>query len=65
MADTLRNTFTQAREAGRAAFVGFITAGYPTLDNTVEIMLGMQRGGTDIIELGVPFTDPLAGTAMS
>ena len=34
--------------------------GYPSLDETVDVMIGMERGGTDIIELGVPFTDPQA-----
>lgn len=38
----------------------FITAGYPTIDDTVPILLGMQAGGADIIELGVPFSDPVA-----
>lgn len=38
----------------------FVTAGYPTADDTVPILLAMQRGGADIIELGVPFSDPIA-----
>lgn len=38
----------------------FITAGYPTPEDTVPIMLAMQEGGADIIELGVPFSDPMA-----
>lgn len=37
-----------------------MTAGYPTADDTVSIMLAMQEGGADIIELGVPFSDPVA-----
>jgi len=40
--------------------VTFVTAGYPTADDTVPILLAMQRGGADIIELGVPFSDPIA-----
>jgi len=44
----------------RPAFVGFITAGFPAMDDTVELMMSMQRGGVDIIELGVPFSDPIA-----
>ncbi|KAI9889719.1 MAG: tryptophan synthetase [Vezdaea aestivalis] len=35
-------------------------AGYPTLQDTVDVMLGLQRGGADVIELGLPFTDPIA-----
>ena len=45
---------------GVAAIVTFVTAGYPTIDDTVPILLGMQAGGVDIIELGVPFSDPIA-----
>lgn len=38
----------------------FITAGYPDLDSTVELILGFEENGADIIELGMPFSDPLA-----
>lgn len=41
----------------------FITAGYPTIADTVPLMLQMEKGGANIIELGVPFTDPLADGA--
>ena len=40
--------------------VTYVTAGFPTPSETPDIMLGMQNGGADIIELGVPFTDPIA-----
>ena len=40
-----------------------ITAGYPTAADTVELMLAMQAGGTSVIELGVPYTDPQADGA--
>ncbi|KAL1510979.1 hypothetical protein AB1Y20_005804 [Prymnesium parvum] len=60
MATEMVATFAKAKAEGRAAFVGFVTAGYPTFAETVPIMHAMQAGGTDIIELGVPFTDPLA-----
>jgi len=40
--------------------VTFITAGYPNLHDTVPILLAMQEGGADIIELGIPFSDPIA-----
>ena len=40
--------------------VTFITAGYPRKDDTIPILLAMQAGGADIIELGVPFSDPIA-----
>jgi len=61
--ETLSKAFSEAAAANRAAFVGFVTAGYPSRDQTVETLLAMQEGGTDVIELGVPFTDPLADGA--
>ncbi len=59
----LDEAFTKAKSEGRAAFVGFVTAGYPTKGDTVEVMLAMQEGGTSVIELGVPYTDPQADGA--
>jgi tryptophan synthase len=41
-------------------FVTFVTAGFPGKDDTVPILLAMQAGGADVIELGVPFSDPIA-----
>jgi tryptophan synthase alpha chain len=38
----------------------FITAGYPDLDSTVDLILGFEKSGADLIELGMPFSDPLA-----
>lgn len=38
----------------------FITAGYPTIEDTVDLILGYEKNGADIIELGMPFSDPLA-----
>ena len=46
--------------ADETAFVGFVTAGDPTVEHTVKAMHALVRGGTDIIELGVPFSDPEA-----
>jgi tryptophan synthase len=60
----LDSSFAEAKAAGRANFVGFITAGYPTAADTVELMLAMQAGGTGVIELGVPYTDPQADGAV-
>jgi tryptophan synthase len=61
--EALKQAFSTASAANRAAFVGFVTAGYPSRDMTVDTLLAMQEGGTDVIELGVPFTDPLADGA--
>jgi tryptophan synthase alpha chain len=52
--------FARCRSEGRTAFVAFLTAGDPTLDRTVEAALQLEAGGADVLELGVPFTDPLA-----
>lgn len=63
MSQRLRETFARARQEGRTLFVAYITAGYPSPAETVPILLAMQEGGADVIELGVPFTDPLADGA--
>jgi tryptophan synthase alpha chain len=52
--------FARLRRDGKKAFVGFVTAGDPSLDRTVDVALDLERGGVDILELGVPFSDPLA-----
>lgn len=52
--------FTKLRAENRAAFVTFITAGDPNHDVSLEILKGMPAAGADIIELGMPFTDPSA-----
>lgn len=52
--------FKELRQKNRIAFVSYITAGDPTLDTTVDIALQLEESGADIIELGVPFSDPMA-----
>lgn len=50
-----------ARQAeGRKAFIAYLTGGDPTPQHTVSLVLALERAGTDIIELGVPFSDPIA-----
>ncbi|EGD82890.1 TrpB [Salpingoeca rosetta] len=60
MATAIRRVFENNRKHGRAVFVAFITAGFPTIDATVPCMKALQDAGADIIELGLPFSDPLA-----
>jgi tryptophan synthase alpha chain len=52
--------FAQLRAEGRKGFLAFVTAGDPSLERTVEVALELERGGADVLELGVPFSDPLA-----
>ena len=52
MSEQLKAAFAKAEERGRSAFVSFVTAGYPSLDETVDVMTSMQKGGADVIELG-------------
>ncbi|WVQ86066.1 tryptophan synthase, beta subunit [Cryptococcus sp. DSM 104549] len=60
MAEQLKQVYAAKKEQDQAAFVTFLTAGFPTRDATVPLMLALERGGADIIELGVPFSDPTA-----
>jgi tryptophan synthase alpha chain len=56
----IRVVFDQLRQQGRKALVPFITAGDPNPQATVPMMKALVEGGADIIELGVPFSDPMA-----
>ena len=53
-------TFEALRAAGRTALVPYVTAGDPFADATPDIMRAMAAAGADLIELGVPFSDPMA-----
>lgn len=52
--------FEQLKQEGRKALITFVMAGDPDLDATVDLVLAMEQGGADIVELGVPFSDPVA-----
>jgi tryptophan synthase alpha chain len=54
------DAFATARKARRAAFIPYVTAGDPSLDRTVGLARALRRAGADILELGVPFSDPIA-----
>ena len=56
----ISKTFENLRAAGRRGFIPFVSAGDPDLLTSKEIVLALARNGADIIELGVPFTDPMA-----
>ena len=52
--------FQDLKKQGKKAFIPYITAGDPTLDRTMDIVLSLEKAGVDVIELGVPFSDPVA-----
>src|SRR5271165_1437677 len=52
--------FELNRESGKKAFIAYLTAGDPHPDQTASLVLALERGGADLIELGVPFSDPIA-----
>lgn len=52
--------FAELRTQGKSAFVSFIMAGDPDYDKSLEIVRGLPAAGVDVIELGMPFTDPMA-----
>ena len=56
----LADTFARVRKEGRAAFVPFITAGDPNMETSFAILKQLPAAGADVIELGMPFTDPMA-----
>ena len=56
----LAAAFDRARFERRAAFVGYLTAGDPSADATVALARALERAGADVLELGVPFSDPIA-----
>lgn len=56
----IEQAFARARDENRAAFVGYLCAGDPDFDSSVEACRAVIESGVDILELGVPFSDPLA-----
>jgi tryptophan synthase alpha chain len=56
----IATTFELLRSQGRKALIPYVTAGDPYADVTVELMLALASAGADVIELGVPFSDPMA-----
>jgi len=58
--DVLSQRFTALRARGRRALVCYVTAGHPDPARSVELLRGLEQAGADVIEVGVPFSDPMA-----
>src|SRR5581483_5426140 len=52
--------FERLKADGRAGFIAYVTAGDPSPEKTPELVAALERGGCHLIELGVPFSDPIA-----
>ena len=55
----IEEKFDQLKKQNKKAFIAFLTAGDPDLKTTEELVLGFEKNGVDIVEIGVPFSDPL------
>lgn len=60
MVNRIDARFERLRAQGRKALIPFVTAGDPSIDATLPVMHALARAGADVIELGVPFSDPMA-----
>ncbi|HNP27696.1 MAG TPA: tryptophan synthase subunit alpha [Nitrospirales bacterium] len=60
MSNRIQATFSQLQKKGEKALIPYIMAGDPTLAMTEALVLALEQGGADLIELGVPFSDPIA-----
>ncbi len=60
MSDRIEKRFAALKAEGRAGLVAFVTAGDPDYATSLEIIEGLPKAGADIIEFGMPFTDPMA-----
>src|ERR1700752_658136 len=60
MMNRIDEKFAALKGENRSAFIVYITGGDPSLEKTVEIAATLERAGTDVLEIGVPFSDPLA-----
>ena len=60
MSDRIERLFGRCRKENRAAFIPYICAGDPSLSRTAELAITLEKTGADLLELGIPFSDPLA-----
>ena len=64
MSNRISECFRRAHREDRGAFIAYLTVGYPTIEKTEQAIDELVAGGADIIELGVPFSDPFADGAV-
>jgi len=62
--DAIARRFAQLGAAGRRAFVPYVTAGHPDVQRSIALIQGLEANGADVIEIGVPFSDPMADGAV-
>ncbi|GAA0902277.1 tryptophan synthase subunit alpha [Pseudonocardia zijingensis] len=55
----VQQIFERSRAEGRGTLVGYLPAGYPTVDRSAELLSAMAEGGCDLLEVGIPYTDPV------
>ena len=60
MTTRIDRRFATLKEEGRPALVTFVTAGDPDYDTSLDIIMALPEAGADIIEIGMPFSDPMA-----
>lgn len=60
----IAEVFANTTREHRLALMPFIVAGDPNLETTAEILLSLQSNGADVVELGLPYSDPLASMPM-
>lgn len=60
MKNRIERSMQECRAGQEKAFITYITAGLPDIDTTKEILRALERGGCDVVELGIPFSDPVA-----
>ena len=56
---TVADVFSRCATGGRGALVGYLPAGYPTVDGSMELLSAMIEGGCDLVEVGIPYSDPV------
>ncbi len=57
--ETVQRTLEAARAAGRASLVGYLPAGFPSVDGSIGLLREMVRSGADVLEVGLPYSDPV------